>query len=74
MPEKRDITKDTIHRVFHLLKIISTYRGNWFHLTDCATRAELARSTCHRYLNAFVEEGVLEKNERVQGTYRHKTI
>jgi DNA-binding IclR family transcriptional regulator len=65
-------SKDTIHRVFHLLRIIATYRDKWFQVSDCAIKAGLSKSTCHRYLNAFVDEGVLEKSDTPQPMYRHK--
>jgi DNA-binding IclR family transcriptional regulator len=69
-----DTPKDneTIHRVFHLLRIIAVYRGKWFQVSDCAERAALAKSTCHRYLNAFVDEGILEKSGATHAMYRHK--
>ncbi len=47
-------------RTLAILRAVNVRRGKWFGVTDIAAAVGLPKSTTHRFLSVFVEEGILQ--------------
>ncbi len=55
-------TMESARRTLLLLRVVNGRRGRWFSLSEVAHATGLPNGTLHRYLNLFVEEGILERS------------
>ena len=55
-----DQALESVHRVISLLRTLPLFNGKWFGVTEVAARWQHAPSTTHRYLQALVQENIVE--------------
>jgi DNA-binding IclR family transcriptional regulator len=67
MNEEEEGTSTTIHRVILLLHTFPRFNGKWFGVSQVAEAADMPKSTVHRYLQALIQEGVVEYSDDMPG-------
>lgn len=57
-----------VRRTLAMLRAVTARRGRWFGVSELSEVAGLSKSTTHRYLVVFVDEGILQ-HSTITGKY-----